>query len=179
VSGPGWLPSRPRPLGQVRRRLTRYTTPLRKAARRARAAEPTQPTQPTQPWMCSMAVAAAVAANDAAARREARVFAARRAKLPVATLLPPRSEGRPRMMSGAVQRWFGHRWLWIQPRMIPLIAAFVGLIAVLNARRYLLELARGPAVVCPATTAADAAHQPTSAPASAGDPRCATTHASR
>jgi hypothetical protein len=149
VSGPGWMPSRPRPLGQVRRRLVSYASPhLRRVARRVRRAA------------APMGVAGAPRCEDAQGDDEARAarpFASRRAKLPVATLLPHRSEGQPRVMTGALQRWLGHRWLWIQPRLIPLIVAFVGLIGVLNARRYLLELARGPAVVTSAPASVDRA----------------------
>jgi hypothetical protein len=134
VSGPGWLPSRPRPLGQVRRRLVSYASPHLRRARRTRSEAAAQGGRPE-------------GVQVDADHRDARPFGSRRAKLPVATLLPHRSEGQPRVMTGALHRWFSHRWLWVQPRMIPLLVAFIGLIGVLNARRYLLELARGPSVV--------------------------------
>jgi hypothetical protein len=137
VSGPGWMPSRPRPLGQARR-LVSYASPhLRRGARRGRAEAAAPPG----------GVGVVGGAQVDADHRDARPFGSRRAKLPVATLLPHRSQGQPRVMTGALHRWFDHRWMWIQPRLIPLIVAFIGLVGVLNARRYLLELARGPAVV--------------------------------
>ena len=146
MSGPGWMPSRPRPLGQVRRRLVSYATPLRRA-RRNRCAAPQGPRP-----------------DSADADPRDRPFGSRRAKLPVATLLPHRSEGQPRVMTGALHRWLNHRWLWVQPRMIPLIVAFIGLIGVLNARRYLLELARGPAVEATAPASLHSAVDPATCP---------------
>jgi hypothetical protein len=148
VSGPGWMPSRPRPLGQVRRRLVSYAH-LRRRARRARDES-------------------AVPVADVTATTCGR-FVNRRAKLPVAMLLPRRTPGGSRELTGWLHRWCVQRWGWIQPRLIPLIVAFVGLIGVLNARRYLLELARGPAVVCaepaervmPEHHAAEPAHEAT------------------
>jgi hypothetical protein len=176
------MPSRPRPLAQIRRRLlpdaSRY---LRRAARRARAAASPAAMPDTLALGGPLAgpIAGPIAGADETAGRDGP-FASRRAKLPVATLLPHHSEGRPRVMTGAVQRWFEHRWSWVQPRMIPLIAALVGLIAVLNARRYLLELARGPAVVCPAPDATQVA-SPAPGLAAHDDPACPPTahHAAR
>lgn len=143
MSGPGWMPSRPRPLGEVRRRLVSCASPhLRRAARRGRV-EPAAP-------VGGVNVAGARRPDDAPInddQRATRPFGSRRAKLPVALLLPHRSQGQPRVMTGALHRWFSQRRLWIQPRLIPLFVAFIGLIGVLHARHYLLELARGPAVV--------------------------------
>jgi len=75
------------------------------------------------------------------------LFAERKAKLPIATLLPRRTDGRPTVLTGALHRWVAHRWMWVKPRAIPLIVAFMGLLGVLNARHYLLQLARGPAPI--------------------------------
>ena len=116
--GPGWMPSRPRPLKTQVRRLVSYTPFRRVRPRPAGAATP-----------------------DDAARGW---FADRKAKLPVATLLPRRADGRPAVITGALQRWVEHRWMWVKPRVIPLFVAFMGLLGVLNARHYLLQLARGP-----------------------------------
>lgn len=116
--GPGWMPSRPRPLKTHVRRLVSYT-PFRRV--RARPAGATTPDDTQRGW-----------------------FADRKAKLPVATLLPRRADGRPAVITGALHRWVAHRWMWVKPRAIPLFVAFMGLIGVLNARHYLLQLARGP-----------------------------------
>jgi hypothetical protein len=70
------------------------------------------------------------------------VFAERRAALPVALLLPRRGEGRPAVLTGALQRWLAARWMWVRPRFIPLLVAFMGMLGVLNARSYLMKLAR-------------------------------------
>ena len=119
MSGPGWMPSRPRPLGFARKRLVRYLP--RRISRRAPGER------------------IAVGEELACGR-----FFHRRQKLPVATLLPT---GR-RVLGDSLHGWLGQRWTWAQPRLIPLIFAFCGCIAMLNARRYLLELARGPAIAC-------------------------------
>ncbi len=161
---PGWMPSRPRPLGQARRRIrvARTRAPRRmppgpatspRSVEVLEVANVAMPSRPGPPppvsdapdggsWMCSHALAFA--------EHRLRRDAAR--TLPVARLLRRQSDG-PRHVTGALHRWLGRRWQWVQPRMIPLIAAFFGLIGVLNARRYLMELARGPAVVCPAPDA--------------------------
>jgi hypothetical protein len=171
---PGWMTSRPRPLGQAGRRIaaSRYRTARRAPAeaRTAPASPPRPPdvatpaapphdavaSAPSAPQLCSMAHAFAAYTSA----REA----ARASKLPVARLLPHRSDGGPRQLTGALHRWLGRRWQWAQPRMIPLLAAFFGLIGVLNARRYLLELARGPAVVCPAPELAHLSGHPPATP---------------
>jgi hypothetical protein len=142
MSSPGWMPSRPRPLGQARRGLVSYASPyLRRRARRVPAATTT---------------AAAPGPRGPAPQR--KWFSDRRAKLPVATLLPRQDARGSRVWTGWAHRWVSQRWRWVQPRLIPLIAAFVGLVGVLNARRYLLELARGPAVVCVELAGASAEH---------------------
>jgi hypothetical protein len=88
------------------------------------------------------------AANDASVPTPDDVsrgwFADRKAKLPIATLLPRRTDGRPAVLTGALHRWLAHRWMWVKPRAIPLFVAFMGLLGVLNARHYLIQLARGP-----------------------------------
>jgi hypothetical protein len=120
--GPGWMPSRPRPLKQPLRRLVPYAPLPRRRSR-----------------------AAGTGVHDAAtpeviAPRE--LFAERRAALPVALLLPRRGEGRPTVLTGAFQRWLAARWMWVKPRFIPLLVATMGLLGVMNARHYLIQLAR-------------------------------------
>jgi hypothetical protein len=123
--GPGWMPSRPRPLVRARRQISSYAPCVQRRTRRARNV-----TLPATPG---------------ALQAVGGPFAERRAKLPLATLLPDRSEGQRRVLSGSLQRWLAQRWMWVQPRLVPLIVAFVGLVGVLNARRYLISLARGNA----------------------------------
>jgi hypothetical protein len=134
VIGPGWLPSRPRPLAK---RLARYAPTFRRGRRRA---------PQTVPVMPGGELPADVAAGEPPLPTTG-LFAERKAKLPVATLLPRRTDGRPAVLTGAVQRWCELRWMWVKPRFIPLLVAFMGLVGVLNARRYLLQLARGPSPV--------------------------------
>lgn len=124
--GPGWMPSRPR---AGRRGLVPYLG--RRLSRRK--AEPVASAESKPEYVCG------------------RAFEDRRAKLPLATLLPRRTDGKPQVLTSAAQRWLEQRWRWAQPRMIPLIVAAMGLIGMLNARRYLMSLARGPDVcVAPA-----------------------------
>lgn len=119
--GPGWMPSRPRPLKTQVRRLVSYAPSLRRGRGRADAGPTAAPDDGPRGW-----------------------FSDRKAKLPVATLLPRRTDGRPAVITGALHRWVAHRWMWVKPRTIPLFVAFMGLLGVLNARHYLLQLARGP-----------------------------------
>lgn len=114
--GPGWMPSRPRPMSKVRRLV-----PHLRRSRRKPAAVPGEPVI-QEPG--------------------SGPFASRKAKLPVATLRPQRGDGRQTVLTGALQRWLEARWLWLRPRFIPLLVAFMGLVGVLNARSYLIALAR-------------------------------------
>ena len=129
--GPGWMPSRPRPIVRVRRRLVSVLP--RRGPR-------------TRPVSGDAATAAAPSSG--------RLWG-RRVRLPSATLLPNTAQGRHRVLSSSFQRWCEQRWMWVRPRMIPLIVAFLGFVGVMNARRYLLALARGPdaPIVAPATGA--------------------------
>ncbi|HET9622253.1 MAG TPA: hypothetical protein VFP84_12860 [Kofleriaceae bacterium] len=119
------MPSRPRPLKQPLRRLVPYA-PLPRRRTRAAGTGVHDAAQPANP--------------DLEAPRG--VFAERRAALPVALLLPRRGEGRPAVLTGAFQRWLAARWMWVKPRFIPLLVATMGLLGVLNARSYLIKLAR-------------------------------------
>ncbi len=112
--GPGWMPSRPRPMAKVRR-MVRYVPRGRRKP---------------------------VVATAAAAPIDAVLFARSQAALPVATLMPRRGEGRRAVIRGALGRWAEARWLWLRPRAIPLVVAFMSLVGVLDARSYLIALAR-------------------------------------
>jgi hypothetical protein len=65
------------------------------------------------------------------------------AELPTATLRSGGSHARHRVISGHLVHWIVSRWAWVRPRTVPMIAAFVGMIAVLGATRYLSAYARG------------------------------------
>lgn len=123
MSGPGWMPSRPRPLGFAKRRLVGYFPRARKP--RGATGEAPEP-----------------AFSDHGVLN-------RRGRLPVARLVVPGRSG------DKLQGWLLQRWMWARPRLIPLVFAFLGCVGMLNARRYLLELARGPAMVCEPADAAN------------------------
>jgi hypothetical protein len=120
------MPSRPRPLGLARKRLVRYLP--RRTHRR-----PSEPRAAPDGVTCGMATS----------------FLNRRMKLPVARLVQRGQHG------DQLHGWLAQRWAWVGPRMIPLVFAFLGCVGMLNARRYLLELARGPAMMCSPQDAAD------------------------
>lgn len=63
------------------------------------------------------------------------------AELPTATLLPGTSHARHRVIGGHLRHWLGDRWAWLRPRTVPMIAAFVGMLAVLGSTRYLTTFA--------------------------------------
>lgn len=59
------------------------------------------------------------------------------ADLPTATLRSRASEARHRVIAADLHGWLAHRWCWVRPRTVPLIVAFVGMLAVLGATKYL------------------------------------------
>lgn len=81
------------------------------------------------------------------------VFDGPRAKLPTAMLRPSRpstirsrskSEQARQVRRGAIARdldlWLSLRWEWVRPRMVPLLAAFIGLLLTLGAVKYTSRL---------------------------------------
>lgn len=74
------------------------------------------------------------------------------ADLPTATLRPRASEARHRVIVGQLHRWLAPRWAWLRPRTVPLIAAFVGMLAILGATKYLSAYARGDLMKTTKTT---------------------------
>jgi hypothetical protein len=108
--GPGWMPSRPRPLARVRRGLLLYSHARRRRARR--------------PRRDSSHVTYAPALDCAAVPIE----------LPTATLHAA-SQGRHRLLAGALQRWLVDRWLWLRPRSVPMLVAFAAMLAMLGAMK--------------------------------------------
>jgi hypothetical protein len=65
------------------------------------------------------------------------------AELPTATLRSGGRHARHRVISGHLVHWLVNRWAWLRPRTVPMIAAFVGMLAVLGATSYLSAYARG------------------------------------
>jgi hypothetical protein len=59
------------------------------------------------------------------------------AELPKATLRPTASQARHRVIGGQLTQWLACRWAWLWPRTVPMIAALVGLLAVIGATKYL------------------------------------------
>jgi hypothetical protein len=134
--GPGWMPSRPRPLVRVRRQIASYAPYLQRRSRRARNA-----TTPATPG--------ALHAARTGGRRKIRhdggaaacdtpgmLFDGPPAELPIATLLPAPRPGRRRLIRADLDRWIALRWAWVLPRAIPLVVAIAGLFGTLGAVKY-------------------------------------------
>jgi hypothetical protein len=116
--GPGWMPSRPRPLVRVRRVFTYYPSyyARRRRPRRAR----------TEQW--PVPPAAFDAGGDGTP-----------AGLPTATLHAVAHQSRQRLLLGDFQRWLFDRWAWLRPRSIPLLvacAALPGMLALADAIKH-------------------------------------------
>ena len=109
----GWLPSLARPVS--RRRTLAYTKRRRRSPRRERAASTN-------------------VVND-----EDMIFDQPPAELPVATLLPRDKKSRLRASMFA---WLSTKWQWFKPRTVPMIVAFVGMLAVIGSANYLRNYAR-------------------------------------
>jgi len=61
------------------------------------------------------------------------------AKLPVATVVP---KDRGTQLAADLRVWLAARWQWFKPRTIPMIVAFVGMLAVIGAATWLRNYAR-------------------------------------
>jgi hypothetical protein len=124
--GPGWMPSRPRPLPRARRGWLSYTLGYRPRPRRPRTQD-----QPRSPF-------------------RSLFDGFDRAPLPMATLRA--SAWQPRRALGRhLQSWLLARWAWVRPRAVPLAVALAGMIALLAATKYLSALAGGEAPCACAT----------------------------
>ena len=110
--GPGWLPTRPRPI--VRRRTLPYM-PLRAFRPRNRRAR-----------------------SPNAGHHEDMLFDQPPSELPVARL---HQRGRLPSISHALVEWLAARWQWLRPRTVPVIVAFIGMCAVMASAHYLSKLA--------------------------------------
>ena len=65
-------------------------------------------------------------------------------ELPTATLLSSARHGRHRVIGGHLRHWLSDRWAWLRPRTVPMIVAFVGMLAVLGSTKYLSTYACTP-----------------------------------
>jgi hypothetical protein len=63
------------------------------------------------------------------------------AELPTAMLLSGASHARHRVIGGHLRHWLDDRWAWLRPRTVPMIVAFVGMLAVLGSTKYLSSFA--------------------------------------
>jgi hypothetical protein len=108
----GWLPSLSRP---SRRRTLPYTGRSRRIVRRK-------------------AVARDVLVDD-----QPMIFDLPPAELPVATVVP---KDRGTQLAADLRVWLAARWQWFKPRTIPMIVAFVGMLAVIGAATWLRNYAR-------------------------------------
>lgn len=122
--GPGWMPSRPRPLPRVRSGLWSYTPGYvrRQRTRRRR----------------STGTATAREPPDLPERFDGAL------DLPTARLLPSRAQPRYRTVSQDLRHWLEHRWAWLRPRSVPMAVALASLFAVLGAAKYLADPGGGP-----------------------------------
>jgi hypothetical protein len=110
----GWLPSLSRP---SRRRTLPYSGRNRRViSRRSKAAPPP------------------VSVNDGD-----MLFDQPPAELPVATMVP---KDRGTQLAADLRAWFAARWQWFRPRTIPMVVAFVGMLAVIGAATWLRNYAR-------------------------------------
>lgn len=57
-------------------------------------------------------------------------------ELPSATVRRAR-DAQVGLVIGALQRWLSQRWRWLKPRAVPVLAALLGMVAVLQAVSYL------------------------------------------
>lgn len=122
--GPGWMPSRPRPLPGVRRGLWSYTPGYRRP-QRARRRGPAGTATVREP--VDLPDGEGGAPHD----------------LPIARLVADRSRARHRALGEDLRRWLAQRWAWLRPRSLPIAVALAGLCGVLATAKYLPELSRG------------------------------------
>jgi hypothetical protein len=65
------------------------------------------------------------------------------ADLPTATLRSRANAARHRVIAADLAGWLATRWRWLRPRTVPLLVAFIGMLAVLGATKYLTAYAGG------------------------------------
>jgi hypothetical protein len=113
--GPGWMPSRPRPLPRpAARYLPRWRT------RRPRRRMPA--------WLRDLVEPTAPSGSVV---------------LPVATLRPTQAGAWRQAAAGDLQRWLAARWRWLAPRRWPIAVACAALFAIPHAVERAEQYARG------------------------------------
>lgn len=124
--GPGWMPSRPRPLGRRKLLVCSVGYARRRRTRRTRSA-----------------TAQAASSAGWPLDHEAGGIPS---PLPTATLRTT-AVAWHRVAAGDLQRWMTERWLWLRPRSVPIIVAFAAMLAMVDAVKHLAIYARGDDVV--------------------------------
>jgi hypothetical protein len=79
------------------------------------------------------------ARRPVAVNNEDMIFDQPPAELPVATLVP--RDGKTQLRAD-LHAWFAAKWQWFKPRTIPMIVAFVGMLAVIGSANWLRNYAR-------------------------------------
>ena len=64
------------------------------------------------------------------------LFDAPPADLPLVTVRRMAPPDRGHLILGDLDRWLSRRWAWLQPRAVPMIVAFAGLLGVLGVAKY-------------------------------------------
>lgn len=118
--GPGWLPSRP--ISRFKKRTLAYTRKRRRLNGR------------TKPHA------------DRAARVHDQqvIFHTGPAEFPIATVVPHDSASFASATVGNLGRWCAAKWSWFLPRTVPVLAAALGLVAVLASADYLRHVKTAP-----------------------------------
>lgn len=70
---------------------------------------------------------------------ESMIFDQPPAELPVATLVPREHQTRWR---ADLMTWLAAKWRWFKPRTVPMVVAFIGMLAVIGSATYLRNYAR-------------------------------------
>jgi hypothetical protein len=115
--GPGWMPSRPRPIARRKLLLCSIGYTRRRRPRRTTRTE---------------RVPSAASIDDAMLDHGGGAPA----PLPIATLRPT-TQAWHQLAVGDLQRWLGERWLWLRPRSVPILVAFAAMLAMLDAAKHL------------------------------------------
>jgi hypothetical protein len=124
--GPGWMPSRPRPIARRKLLLCSIGYTRRRRPRRT-------PRTERAPSVASL--------GDAVLDHGGAP-----APLPVATLHSS-TQAWHLLAAGDLQRWLGERWQWLRPRSVPILVAFAAMLAMIDAAQHLTIYAHGDDVV--------------------------------
>lgn len=145
--GPGWMPSRPRPIGRMRRGLFSYTSGCRRSRRvrsnRLRSAAQQGSRSPCGEGLLCGGLRITRDLATLNCNTDVMLFDGAHAELPTAMLLTSASQPRHRVLAGHLHHWLADRWTWLRPRTVPMIVAFAGMLAVLGTVKYLAVYSRG------------------------------------